>query len=181
MKLTILVLVLLWSGLSQAADSVDLAHSEMFSILVLPESRTALVGLVNTQDGMASFAQCELVGMNFDNCTSDPQQRFPFNERTMSRLESAFNANLAKHVSGPENFGYGIGMLLGMGATSVGSAAVYFALKEASPLPDSLREHYAKLFNLDTSAPRFVQYDSNAGSVTADGLLASISEAIAGL
>lgn len=178
MKRTLLVLTLMWVGFAHAAESVDLAQSRMFSILVLPNTQSALVGLVDAE-GSATFAQCQLNGTNFENCISD--KRFKFDEQSMSRLESLFSRNLAKYVSGPEDFGFDVGVLLGIGVRSPGALAIYFGLKEVAPLPASLRDNYAKLFNLDTSAPRFVTYDSNGGSVTTEAILTSISAAISEL
>src|SRR5262245_45557868 len=113
------------------------AADQMLSIMPLPGSKNAIVGLVDKQ-GMAGFAQCQLEGSRPVNCQME--SRFPINKMDIAKAK--FEEKLRSSGSDPAKDGFEVGVLAGLGMKT-GEIIAYYGIKAV--ISESVVLHYGRL------------------------------------
>ncbi len=183
MKSILALVVGLVSSMASAGElkTVDLATRQLLSVMLLPDTNEALVGLVNVRNQMAAFAICSMAGSRFEKCTINSSEQFPLTTDNMQRLRFLFEENLNSLGLTTYEWGLRAGVLNSLGL-SPQSVAGFFGLQElelAQPsISEGVKSNYASLFNANVNTPRYVNFDAAGGALTVTKVLGSLTRAV---
>lgn len=146
-----------------AQDRIDIAQYRTLSVMQLPNSQQAVVGVLGA-DGQAGFAVCDIVGTQFLDCRLNLAQRFSLEK--MPIVQEKFERELRSGSTTPDVDAFEVGVL-GALKLSNGQMAIYYGLKTArkAVLTEEAIRSLSRLFNSNPEAPLYVRFPADGDSV----------------
>lgn len=171
----------LFTQICKANEAVDLRQRQMFTLMVLEDGQSALVGVVDPMTNLAAFVTCHLDHAELSECLQVSEFSFEFNELTMTKLAEDFTSHLQAPASTEaESFGETVGVLNGLGV-SPSAIALFFGVSEMSPKTVPPMNPVARLFNLNRFQPTFLNLKTGPNGLDSKTILAALTKAVADL
>lgn len=163
MRVYFLIALFFLPGMALANERIDLSQYHLLSLMQLPDSSQAVVGILSPNDHQAGFAICDLNGTEFVECRMKAEHHFPLEK--MKNVKQTFDIELAKDES-PLIGAFEIGVIAALKLTP-GQIALYYGLKsngKATATGDAIQT-LARLFNTEPKSPLYVRFPAGADKI----------------